>query len=148
MAALWTSRGDSLVVHWLSAADSLVAITPLVTPPSADITDRPQPIQYDQPATFGSPDIMRSAILAASRAAGGQTRRTAAFMILIDTTGRALNVRMTTRSSLVRELDEAALRIYSGTQYHPAEDNGTPVLSWLLAELHWPGSDPARVPFP
>ena len=143
-AALWTSRGDSLVVHWIAAADSTAVISTRGLNSSADPADQPQFFEPDQAATFGSPDIMRSNIIAAARNAGSQPAQPTSLVVLVDTTGRALIARLSA-SSGVRVLDEAALRIYGGTQYHSAEHDGRVVRSWLRAEVRWPR---ALVPSP
>jgi hypothetical protein len=140
MAALWTSRGDSLAVHWMAGDD--LAVTSTRKPNSiADPADQPYFFEPDQPATFSLPDIMRTNILAAAHSAGAQSARPTGLVVLVDTTGRALIARLSS-SSGVRLLDEAALRIYGSTQYHPAEHEGRPVRSWLRAEVHWPLRSP------
>jgi hypothetical protein len=135
---LWTSRGDSLAVHWLVDPGffSLSDTTPTVSPD--DILAVPRVLSHPTRGYVRSRALADSLIAARAEAAGAEIGVGATNVwVLIGPDGRLMNARIA-RSSLVRGLDEQALTIPGQLDYEPARlQSGEPVPAWYLMPIIW-----------
>ena len=143
VAALWTSRGDSVAVNWLLAPAVNELATIDYTGQSWSRADQPRPSAYTGAARLRFREVMRSFIAAArERAAGDYGRGYTNVYVLIDSIGRPEITRILVSSGR-RTLDEAAL---SGPMLlapgMPSDSVGTGVSRWYVVPISWTGTAP------
>ena len=135
-AVLWTSREDSVAVHWVIATENIALHGTNLRDFQSALEDRPQPVFHTQSAGVRFPSRLDSLKTAAAAAVAVPEAARTSLWVLIDETGRALVVRLAA-SSGVRELDEAALRIFADLEYLPAKQSGKAVKLWYFAPIAW-----------
>jgi TonB family protein len=133
---LWTSRGDSLIALW--------SVSPVAPPtpaggqdPPPSFLDKPRPVPYTARARVVAPQIARALLAAYQRSSGAPAEPTTTeLLLLVDSTGRGAVSRIA-RSSGIRRLDEAALRIATELSYVPARDRDRAVSVWYAMLVRW-----------
>ena len=144
VAALWTSRGDSLVVNWLLTPEVAELSVVNYTARSLFVEDRPRPGGLGGRLELG--DAARGLIASFRERAGGDIGRgSTELLVLIDSIGRPAISRIL-RSSGRRTLDQAGLSAAMlFAPEAPGGGAGTPDSGWYTAPISWEGG-PGGVP--
>jgi hypothetical protein len=133
---LWTSRGDSVVVTWITNPHPS-RVVPEGLPTDTSLQSRPRPVYHTQRPVARSTTTLDSLLTAAyARSGTSGARNRSTFYVLIDSLGR-LSVARIARSSGVRALDEAGLEALLTLTFEPVLVDSQPVAAWFLLPVSW-----------
>jgi hypothetical protein len=136
VAALWTSRGDSIAATWLFEPTSIELVAPVTSAPGL-LVDKPRPVPHTSKARVVFSNVSQRVIeRARSRAAGAIGRGQTTILTLVDSTGLPAVTRLL-QSSGVRALDEAALSAMMVSLLSRPDSAGRPVAAWYETPISW-----------
>ncbi len=143
VAALWTSRGDSLAVNWLLAPQEAELSVVNLTARSLSLEDRPRPGAYADGSSLQLGEVARGLITSfGERAAGDIGRGRTDLLVMVDSTGRPVISRILSSSGR-RTLDQAALTAAMlDTPGTGSDSVGTAVSRWYVVPISWTEGGP------